>query len=317
MASINRYLKASKNILRYPTGFADEKSELSAFARFCEVDLQLSPRTIKCHVWQLKRFLRWLGRREHDDERRMTAGDDGARATERGDEGERTITPDAIREYLTRFKPMSPRTYANVLKALKVYFRDYLRRGDLVETFKFPTYPIEIKQVPTREQLQRFYATLQTPRDRALFLMFATSGLRKHELISTTLKEIDVEKRTILQKGGSRTKRAWVTFFNEEAERALKEYLELRKLGPDRVLFSDRAIKATFKRASEASGIKITPQILREWFACEMGELAVPDRYIDAFCGRVPRSVLARHYTDFSPERLKRIYDGAGLRVLG
>jgi hypothetical protein len=36
----------------------------------------------------------------------------------------------------------------------------------------------------------------------------------------------------------------------------------------------------------------------------------------DAFCGRVPRSVLARHYTDFSPERLKRIYDGAGLRVL-
>jgi hypothetical protein len=31
---------------------------------------------------------------------------------------------------------------------------------------------------------------------------------------------------------------------------------------------------------------------------------------------RVPRSVLARHYTDFSPERLKRIYDGAGLRVL-
>ena len=29
----------------------------------------------------------------------------------------------------------------------------------------------------------------------------------------------------------------------------------------------------------------------------------------------VPRSVLARHYTDSSPERLKRIYDGAGLRV--
>jgi hypothetical protein len=33
------------------------------------------------------------------------------------------------------------------------------------------------------------------------------------------------------------------------------------------------------------------------------------------FCGRVPRSVLARHYTDFSPERLKRIYDGANVVV--
>jgi hypothetical protein len=47
-----------------------------------------------------------------------------------------------------------------------------------------------------------------------------------------------------------------------------------------------------------------------------MGRLGVPDRYVDAFCGRVPQSVLARHYTDFSPERLKEIYDRAGLRVL-
>jgi intergrase/recombinase len=35
-----------------------------------------------------------------------------------------------------------------------------------------------------------------------------------------------------------------------------------------------------------------------------MGELGVQDRYIDAFCGRVSKSVLARHYTDYSSERL-------------
>ncbi|MCD6444982.1 hypothetical protein J7L70_08325 [Candidatus Bathyarchaeota archaeon] len=60
----------------------------------------------------------------------------------------------------------------------------------------------------------------------------------------------------------------------------------------------------------------ITPQVLREWFCCEMGRLGMPDRYVDAFCGRVPRSVLARHYTDFSPERLKEIYDRGGLEIL-
>ena len=54
---------------------------------------------------------------------------------------------------------------------------------------------------------------------------------------------------------------------------------------------------------------------LREWFCCEMGNLRVSDRYIDAFCGRTPKSVLARHYTDYSPERLKRIYDKANLKV--
>ena len=51
------------------------------------------------------------------------------------------------------------------------------------------------------------------------------------------------------------------------------------------------------------------------FFAYELGRLNVPDRYVDAFCGRVPQSVLARHYTDFSPERLKEIYDQAGLRI--
>ena len=30
-------------------------------------------------------------------------------------------------------------------------------------------------------------------------------------------------------------------------------------------------------------------------------------RNIDAFCGRTPKSVLARHYTDYSPELVKRI----------
>jgi len=44
--------------------------------------------------------------------------------------------------------------------------------------------------------------------------------------------------------------------------------------------------------------------------------LGVLDRYVDAFCGRVPISVLARHYTDYSPEKLKEIYDKAGLKAL-
>ena len=66
----------------------------------------------------------------------------------------------------------------------------------------------------------------------------------------------------------------------------------------------------------KASTIYITPKILREWFCCEMGRLEVPERYVAAFCGRVPRSVLARHYTDFSPEMLKEIYEKTNLRVL-
>jgi hypothetical protein len=70
-----------------------------------------------------------------------------------------------------------------------------------------------------------------------------------------------------------------------------------------------------FLETRKKTGIDITPQTLREWFACEMGKLGVQDRYFDAFC-RVPRSILAEYYTDFSPEKLKKIYDEANLNVL-
>ncbi|RLI33496.1 hypothetical protein DRO66_10130 [Candidatus Bathyarchaeota archaeon] len=45
-----------------------------------------------------------------------------------------------------------------------------------------------------------------------------------------------------------------------------------------------------------------------------MAEQGVQDRYIDTFCGRTPKSVLARHYTDYNPERLMRIYDKVNLK---
>jgi len=44
--------------------------------------------------------------------------------------------------------------------------------------------------------------------------------------------------------------------------------------------------------------------------------LSFEGEHIDAFCGRLPRSVRGQHYTDFSQERLKEIYKEAGIRVL-
>jgi len=47
-----------------------------------------------------------------------------------------------------------------------------------------------------------------------------------------------------------------------------------------------------------------------------MARPKAPDGYVDAFCGRVPMSIPAMHYTDYSPETLKEIYDKASLKVL-
>ena len=64
------------------------------------------------------------------------------------------------------------------------------------------------------------------------------------------------------------------------------------------------------------TGLILTPQRLREWFCCEMVSKGVSDSCVGSFCGRIPRSILAKHYLDYSPERMKEIYDKANLSVL-
>jgi intergrase/recombinase len=79
---------------------------------------------------------------------------------------------------------------------------------------------------------------------------------------------------------------------------------------------SKQPLNRKFWHVSEEVGIKITIQKLHRWFATEMSRCGVDAKYIDAFVGRTPSSVLEKHYLDYSPERLKEIYDEAGLTVL-
>jgi integrase len=114
-----------------------------------------------------------------------------------------------------------------------------------------------------------------------------------------------------------RTKNTWLTFFNNECAQALKEFLASRKDSNPKLFPMGRADEEHLWYGARAkTGIAMTPQMLREWFCNEMGSLGAQDRYIDAFCGRVPKSVLARHYSDYSPERLRGIYQKADLKVL-
>ena len=65
-------------------------------------------------------------------------------------------------------------------------------------------------------------------RERAIYLMFLTSGLRKSELLDLTLSEIDLTTRSIKSRHDTRTKKAGVTFYNEECEKYLRRYLDSR-----------------------------------------------------------------------------------------
>jgi len=131
---------------------------------------------------------------------------------------------------------------------------------------------------------------LDEPVVKAIFLVFASSGSRRNEVLSLRICDMHLDRSMIIpSKGYNGLKNAWVTFVNEEASRALREYIaSLLEADSKTQLFSrsEPDLRRDFKHAFKKTGIHITPQILREWFACEMAELGVPDRYVDAFCGR-------------------------------
>jgi len=257
---------------------------LEDFAIFCRIDLVRSTKCIKMHLTAMKRYVREMGN---------------------------TIDAARIRGFLFKIRSNypNPRTYRWYLCALKIFCRDFLGRSEWVATLKFPRIkPNIITELPDRQQLTQFFNALPNDKAKAIFLLYCSSGLRKSEIINA---KIIRETRTVIPTNHEQysTKNSYVSFYNTEAEQYLM------KIGYD-LTTSEVTIRRMFRQARNKTGIKINPQMLREWFCSEMAMLMVPDRYVDAFCGRVPRSVLAQRYTNFSVQTLKAIYDKANLAIL-
>jgi integrase len=172
-------------------------------------------------------------------------------------------------------------------------------------------------EVPTKAQMRLGFEALNDCHSRAVFLFVATTGLRKSEVRKLNKDKISFETRAVVPMHFNRTKRSGITFFNEETEFWLRQHLTSCKESECLFSFSDSEWEKIWETASKAAGFKITPQILRVWFASEMGDALIPDRYIDIFEGRAPRSVLAKHYTSKGIQRLKTIYEKANLNILG
>lgn len=85
-------------------------------------------------------------------------------------------------------------------------------------------------------------------------------------------------------------------FYEDKEAKALLDNMSFaKKLN----FLKDNAI---IKNASEQLGLDINPKLLRKVFADRCERAGIDKKYTDAFCGRTPKSVLERHYTDYSPK---------------
>jgi integrase len=204
-------------------------------------------------------------------------------------------------------------TYNNYLKAFIAYGR-YI---GIDINFKFTRVEPIIRVLPTKKELSEFFNALGTDYERLLFIGYACTGLRRNELLQLKLKDIDFNSHALYPNHISSTKRSYISFYNREFSEILPSWLKSRYNKSDKLFPIAGTTKSSiFNIVNTKTSLDITPQTLRFWFANEMAKLGVPDRFIDAFQGRIPRSVLARHYTDYSLDNLKQIYDNANIKVL-
>jgi integrase len=228
------------------------------------------------------------------------------------------LSKDSIRRYLTKYLDGAPKTYNNQLDGLRAFIGRFLGHPELMNGFKkahqTTTYEFNL---PTLEQLRLGFEGLTDDRERAIYLMFLTSGLRKSELLNLTFSEINLDTRSIKSKHDTRTKKAGVTFYNEECETYLIRYLDSRTDNNEKLFrIGTRDYMRIWTKASKNANIKITAQVCRKWHSTILEELMVPDRYVDIFQGRAPKSVLAKHYTGRDFDRLHSLYNRIDLKIL-
>lgn len=170
--------------------------------------------------------------------------------------GERGLTADTGRENLERFlhhlraeRRYSHATLENYFATLSSFFK-YLIYRDIVPNNPalavreryLRTYKKNgnggnggvARRVPTTEELGALVRSIINPRDRALVVLLAKTGVRRAELIAMDVNDIDWEEGSITLKPSFAKRSNRVVFFDEECTRVLRRWVNVRaRLGTD------------------------------------------------------------------------------------
>ncbi|MGA3289301.1 MAG: phage integrase N-terminal SAM-like domain-containing protein [Candidatus Bathyarchaeia archaeon] len=185
---------------------------LERFKDFQMVDLRRAKRTAYEKVWFIKRLLKDIDKQPTE------------------------ITREDLRSYLRSLEKYSSATYENALMPMKVFFRDFLEKPEVVASFNFPHQVFKPKHIMSNEQVKQFCTYRETPKEEALFMLYVSTGLRRKEILSLKLEDIDFERRMI-------TPNNHLGFYNQEAELTLREYLATKKPSRSQGLFPMKTLE--------------------------------------------------------------------------
>jgi site-specific recombinase XerD len=207
------------------------------------------------------------------------------------------------------------------LNALKHFFDFCLEQqfvgGNPVKPSHFVRRGRPLPKALSREQVQRLFAQIAHPMDRALFLVMLRCGLRVSEVARLTLEQIDWEQQAlhIVQGKGRKDRRVYISpdaeaslhacLAQHPGERA-KGYVFWNRKRQGQLL-SVKAIQKKMERYAKTAGITASCHSLRHTFASNLLEHGAEVVAIRDFLGHSQISSSER-YAKISSQKIKQEY---------
>ena len=234
-----------------------------------------------------------------------------------------------LRRYLAELHKRNQRSsIARKLSALRTFFRYLVREGLLernpaegLATPKLNRYlPKTLSVDEAATLMERGYGNrILDLRDRAIFELFYSSGLRISELTGLNVGSVDLREKMVRVLGKGRKER--IVPVGRKAHEALLTYLGERGMpAEDQALFvnarggrlTPRSIQRQLKTRLIRSGVlkDIGPHALRHSFATHLLDGGADLRAIQELLGHASLSTTQK-YTQVSVDQLMAVYDRA------
>jgi site-specific recombinase XerD len=244
----------------------------------------------------------------------------------------RDVTTSDVRQYVMRLaggKRYDMRTVRRKLSSIKALYKYCklmaLREDDPASIVAGPRIerklPEHLDESDVRTLLRTTMAgrsDVQRRRDLAIMELLYASGIRRAEVASIDLKDVDLKGREIRVHGKGSKER--VVVFNRSAAKAIEAYLRVRPQSRDDALFLGRGGKRLtpmhvwriFRDIYKVSGIDrhASPHTLRHSFATHLAENDVDLETIREFLGHESLATTGI-YLRMSMQHKKRAYDKA------
>lgn len=168
------------------------------------------------------------------------------------------------------------------------------------------------------EEVEKLFAVIINPRDRAMFKVMLRCGLRVEEIANLSLGAIHLKRRGILVKDGKGSKDR-VAYLSDDAYRALVKYLRLRPSSRAKKIFlvekgtfkgkpiSVRGIQKRMEYYARKIGLKISSHQLRHTMATELLNADMDLVSIQDLLGH-ERIKTTERYTKVSNRKVMRDY---------